>query len=385
MAEHPLIERARALAPQVLRERDEMERSRRLTDGLVQAMVDADLFRAWVPANLGGSEADPRIAVRMIEEVARVDGSAGWNLCVGATWGILAGFLRTDVAAEIFGRDKRAILAGTLNPTGRATAVEGGYRVRGRWAFGSGIAQAGFVLGNCVIYDGDKPRPGPNGQPDMKIMICPKSQCTVHDTWFVGGLKGTGSHDYSIEDVFVPEARSLVAFTGKAVHPGRLYSYPFSLFVVPLASVSLGIARGAIDTLLDLASKKTPTGAKNVLRERASTQSAVGRAESMLRSARAFLFEALEAMDTALATRHEATMDERAHLRLACAHAALTSVEIVGMMFDIGGATSNYESSPLERFARDARAAYQHIGLSHINFEIAGRVLLGLNPETPRF
>ena len=349
-------------------------------------MVDAGFYRLYVPRQLGGLEVHPVTFSRVIEEISRIDGATGWNLTVGAAYGAFAAFLREDVAREIYDPADRAILAGTINPTGRADAVDGGFRVTGRWAFGSGIKQANWVFGNCAVFDGDNRRDGPSGAPELRIVIFPADDCEVHDTWKVGGLRGTGSYDFSVANLFVPIERTLIAFTARPFQPGALYACPFiTIFAPTNAATALGMARGAIDTLKELAGAKTPTGSTGLLRDRAAIQSDVARAEALLLSGQAFLYNALDdLMDTNAAGR-EATMDQRATVRLASTHASISAAQAVDLMYNAGGASSIYETNPLERFFRDVHAATQHIAVVANNYEITGRVLLGLSPGTARF
>jgi alkylation response protein AidB-like acyl-CoA dehydrogenase len=149
--------------------------------------------------------------------------------------------------------------------TGKAVAGEGGYRVTGKWAFGSGIRHADWVYGNCVVYDGEQVRLDSAGKPVAPLMLFPVTACEIYDTWHVGGLRGTGSHDFSVKDLFVPEELSLIAFSGEASQPGTLFKFPFSLFAVLIAAAPLGIARGAISALVELAKAKRPTGTSALL------------------------------------------------------------------------------------------------------------------------
>jgi alkylation response protein AidB-like acyl-CoA dehydrogenase len=381
-----LVAAARNLGPLIREARDEIEANRHLPNSLVQAMANAGLFRMYVPRALGGFEVDPVTFSSVVEEVSRFDGAAGWNLTVGGVYGVLAGFLREDVAREIYCGPTPTIVAGSINPTGRAAAVDGGYRISGRWSFGSGINQANWITANCVVYEGDQRRVGPDGGPDMRVMFFPSTQCEIRDTWRVGGLRGTGSHDYVVDDIFVPEERSLIAFVAPPVQPGVLYASPFiTIFAASIAAPPLGMARGAIDSLHELALTKTPTGSSGLLRERASIQSDLARAEALVRAGKAFLYETLNDLEATAAAGETPTMEQRALVRIACAHAAISAAQAVDLMYNAGGATSIYESSPLERFFRDVHAATQHIGVVPNNYEIAGRVLLGLSPGTTRF
>jgi alkylation response protein AidB-like acyl-CoA dehydrogenase len=225
--------------------------------------------------------------------------------------------LREDAAGKIYGNNPDTVVAGGINPTGRAVADETGYMVAGRWAFGSGIRHADWVYGNCVVYDGERMRLDSAGKPVTRLMLFPVKACEIDDTWQVGGLRGTGSHDFGVKELFVPAELSVMAFAGNASQPGNLYKFPFSLFAVLIAAVPLGIARGAISALVELAKVKKPTGASSLLSERPSAQIAVARAEALLCSGRAFLFEALREMGHEIAASGEAGMKCRVALRLA--------------------------------------------------------------------
>jgi indole-3-acetate monooxygenase len=217
------------------------------------------------------------------------------------------------------------------------------------------------------------------------MMFFPTREVEIIDTWRVSGLRGTGSQDYRVTDLFVPEERSIGGFGDAAVQPGVLYALPLiTVFATSIAAVPLGIAQASIDALIDLAQSKTPTGSPALLRDKPMIQSEIGRAEAMLRSARAFLFESVQQLwDEAEAGN--LSLQRRAAVRLACAQVAATAKEVTPRMFDAGGGTALYESGPLERCSRDAQAAAQHITVSGNNFELAGRVVLGLDPGTPRF
>jgi len=278
------------------------------------------------------------------------------------------------------------VLAGTLNPSGKAVAVDGGYRVTGRWAYGSGITHSNWTIGSCIVHDGDRPRRDANGTPEVQLMIFPTSAVEIIDTWHVGGLRGTGSHDYRVADLHVSHDYALPGFTPAPTVTGTLYALPMiTVLGVAIAAVPLGIARAAIDALIELAQAKTPMGSAALLRDRPAVQADVGRAESLLRSARAFLFEALQELWDEVEGGAPASIGKRALVRLANARVATASAQVVCLMHKAGGGSSIYESNRLERCFRDVHAATQHIAVASGNYEIGGRVLLGLNPGTPRF
>jgi indole-3-acetate monooxygenase len=380
-----LIQKARDLAPLIRSCREEIDCSRQLPAALVESLRTEGLFRLFVPAKFGGYEVDPITFVKIIEELSAVDGATGWIVSVCAVGGLFAGFLSEHAAGKIYGDSADTVVAGGINPTGRAVADDTGYLVAGKWSFGSGIRHADWVYGNCVVYDGDRIRLDSAGKPVIRVMLFPARSCEIYDTWQVGGLRGTGSHDFAVKDLYVPAELSVTAFAGRASQPGDLFKFPFSLFAVLIAAVPLGIARGAISSFIELAKAKKPTGASSLLSERPTAQIAVARAEALLGSGRAFLFEALREMACEIAASGEAGMKCRAALRLACTQAAINAGQAVDLMFEAGGATSIYASCSLERHFRDIHAAMQHIAVSSTSLETAGRVILGLDPGTARF
>jgi alkylation response protein AidB-like acyl-CoA dehydrogenase len=374
-----LVGAARDLAPLIAECIEEGDEQRELAARLVGALAAAGLFKMWVPADLGGAEADFETFVDVVSEVARVDGSAGWIVFVHAVLGALAAYLPEAAAEEIYSSPE-SIVAGTLNPTGRAVPTEGGYVVTGRWTFGSGVTHCTWALGNCVVATD-----GVTGRPQLVIAMFPRSDCDVHDTWQVSGLRGTGSHDFSVADLFVPAERTFQAFTAATRRPGRLYACPFiTLFAATVATPALGIARGAIDSVIELASRKTPTGSNSLLQERPIAQTGIARAEAAFQSGRAFLVDAVARMVDQAQTG-KVSMRDRALVRIATAQAASNAVAAVALAFNVAGSTANELTSPLQRYSRDVHAATQHIGVVENNFEIAGRVLFGLDPGTPRF
>jgi len=380
-----LVLAARALAPTIRELRGDIERERSLPKSLVKEMTEAGFFTLWLARGLGGPELNVVDFVRVIEALSRADGSVGWCAMVAAALSIMSGYLDEGAAREICGGG-RAIIAGTINPTGKAVAVPGGFRVTGHWTYGSFVQHSTCALGNCIVHDGDTPRRSPAGAPDIRFMLFPTSAVEMLDTWHVAGLRGTGSHDFRVADLFVPEDHAVNPFTAKPVQRGALYAAPFiTLFGVALASVPIGIARAAIDAFIALAEAKTPMGATVRLRDKPAAQTDLGRAEALLRSARAFLFEAVRELWATLEAGDVPSMPQRAAARLAAAHAAASSAQAVDLLFNAAGGTALYEHNPLERCFRDVHATTQHIGTNAGNFEIGGRVLLGLDPGTARF
>nr|WP_294504942.1 acyl-CoA dehydrogenase family protein [uncultured Rhodopila sp.] len=375
-----LLDAARGLEPLVGSLRDGLDKARQLPPELVEAIGNAQLFSMWLPRALGGPELPPLSFLEVIEELSRQDGSVGWCTVIPAGYGRLAGGMAQDAASEIFGSG-RAVLVGTLNPAGKAEPVPGGYRVTGRWSYGSFITHSQWVLGGCMVQ-------GDSGAA-VRLCIFPRADVEVFDIWHVGGLRGTGSNDYQVTDVFVPEERAvpIPGFSPVPVQPGALYAVPMlATFVACIAIVTLGIARAAIEALMQIASAKTPTGSDSVLREKPSVQTDLARAEALVRSGRAFLFDALGACwDDALAGR-PATLQRRALVRLAGCQATQNAVQAVDLMYACGGGTSLFEGNRLERCFRDVHAGAQHFAVAPLsNLEPIGRVLFGLDPGRARF
>jgi alkylation response protein AidB-like acyl-CoA dehydrogenase len=380
---------ARGLAPLVDTLRDRFDLDRTLPPVLVDAMHAAGLFRMWVPQDLGGAELDPLSFLTVIEELARQDGSVGWCAVIPAGYARLAGALAEDVAREIFQGTGRGLLVGTLNPTGKAVAAPGGYQVTGRWNYGSFIGYGEWILGNCITQDASGPRRDNDGNPELRLCLFPRDAATVFDIWHVGGLRATGSNDFEVTDLFVPEAYTirLQEFQPPPLRPGPLYAVPMtSTFVSCIATVALGIGRAAIEALIEIASSKTSAGSATVLRDKALAQADVARAEALLRSGRAFLFDELGAMWNNTVAGRSISVQERAQVRLAAVHAAQCAIQATDLMYQLGGGASLFQGGRLERCFRDVHAAGQHVAVSPLsNLEPIGRVLLGMPPGMARF
>ena len=287
---HDAIAAAINLAPHIRAVREELEATRRVPPSLVQAINDAGLFRPYLPRAMGGSELPPLTVYRVIEEISKVDGSVGWCTMIASGVSLLSGWLRPDVGRALFGQPPDVRVAGSLRPEGQAYPVDGGYRIRGHWDFASGINHANWLLCTCAIMDGDTPRQTPAGAPATRVMLIPADAATIVDTWSVVGMCGTGSHDFIVDDVFVPAPHSF-SLTEPPQAPGPLY-HPRLLFVVLWTGTvanSLGIARGAMDAFIALATQARSTMSPTLLRDRALVQTQVAEAEAILSAARAYV------------------------------------------------------------------------------------------------
>lgn len=372
------VESARTIAGLARERAAEGERERKLSGDLVEAMIDAGFFRLCVPSSVGGGEADPATLVSVCEELARGDSAAGWCIAVMATAGMPAAYIPEEVAREIYG-DPRSVVGGVFAPRGRAVVQGESYRVTGRWPFSSGVDHCTWVMGGCVVEEDGAPRLLESGRPDVELTLFSKEDVQVIDTWNVSGLRATGSHDIAVEDLTVSRDRATSVITRQPLADGPLYTFPpFGLLALTIAGTALGIARAAIEDLIELAGGKVPTGSARALAERPVTQTRIAQAEATLLSARAFLYEAIASAWDAAESRGTVSIEHRAALRLAATHATAASASAVDTAYDLGGGTAIYETSPLQKRFRDVHAATQHMLIGPSTWELTGRLMLGL-------
>jgi alkylation response protein AidB-like acyl-CoA dehydrogenase len=378
----PLVEAARGLVPTIREASAEIEAGRRLPLRIVAALKEAGIIRMAMPRAWGGPEAGIVTQFRVIETLSMADASVGWCAYIGSVGGFFTAFLDQDVARTMYA-DLDAVTAGAAAPSGRAVVVDGGYRVSGRWKFGSGIQHADWVNSGCVVYDGDTPRLDAAGRPETCLCFLPPAACEIIDTWTTTGLRGSGSHDYVIHDAFVPAERVLSLATSPVRRPGTLYAYR-RMFIFNHAAVALGIARASIDALIDLASAKT-TGDRTTLRDEAYVQAAVARAETITGSARGYAMEVVRHIWDTLEAGGELSPADQARFRLAITHAHAAALETVDLVYRIGGGSSVYADSRLDRCLRDIHTISGHSVTSPKTYETAGRILLGLDSGTALF
>ena len=372
-----LLDAVRALGPLVEAERASLDRDRALPAPLVDALVNAGLFRLWTPRRLGGAELDPVSGLRVIATVAALDGSVGWNVMVASAHGFLAGRLPSRAAREVFG-DRRAVVAGQLEPGGTAEAVRGGYRVSGTWRFASGCRHATWLLAHCVVAE--RPRGRASARPTTRLVFVPAERARIHDTWRVSGLRGTGSHDYSLERVTVPGAYAVDVYADEPTRPERLYAFPVIPFVTAaVGAVPVGIARGAIEDFARLARTRRRGG--RPLAEDPAVQRGLAHAEIHARSAESLLVQAVDDMWRTVTRGKPPTLEQRAQVRMGCVNAGVAAAAAVDIVWGLAGSGAIFEAAGLERRFRDVHVATQHVALAPRTLEVAGRVLLGLDPQ----
>jgi indole-3-acetate monooxygenase len=383
-----LLSSISAIEPLIRAHVEEAERNRHLSQPVVMALKKAGLFRMYIPQALGGLEVPPQTLYRVIEAIARIDGSTGWCTFIGGVIGVFGAFLPDAVAEQIFGTDPEVVLGGALFPPGTATVCNGGYRVSGRWSYASGCHHCSWLVGGCTVLENGQRRL--NGEvPEMRVAYVPRSKATiVEESWQVSGLAGTGSNDFILEEVFVPEdhTHSLGPRLPRGKHfQGPLYTtYPLlSAFGFPMGAVAIGIAQGAIDAVMTLAQTKKPGGQSDTLRDRAVFHFQLADAVALVESARAWLYSSVEQAWNVALTGRPATREERGHLTLAAANATRSAAAATDIAYTTAGGTANYLKSPLQRSLRDIHALTQHTQTSPQQWERGGRLLLGLDPLYP--
>jgi alkylation response protein AidB-like acyl-CoA dehydrogenase len=375
-----LVAAARALAPRIEAEADRIEHDRAIPRDLVDALIDAGLFRMMLARSLGGLELDLPTYVKVIEEVARADASVAW--CLGQGNGLLNYVTYADptAAREVFAGG-RTILAngpGEGNRPGRAVPdpVHGGYRVTGKWNFASGFPHATWLLAVCDIEGSED-----GGKPDQRLMLVPKSSVTEHDVWHVSGLRGTGSQSFSLSDEFVPSARAIRVAPETRRQTGPLYHFTNNGFFGPaFGSVALGIAHASLASLVEFAAGKVPRGVDRSIRENATVQLSVAQAHARLCAARSYLHQTLrEVWDSVLASG-ELRVDQQVAVRLASTHATHEAAAVVDTAYLLAGSNAIFEDRPFERRFRDVHAVTQQLQARRAHYEHVGAYLLGLEP-----
>lgn len=371
---------ARGFTSELRKRAEEIETARRLPRELSDRFAGAGLYRMCVPEVYGGLECSPAETMEAIEILARADGASAWCVFIGATSGSVLALLPESSAREVFASPE-TLLSGVFAPRGKAVAVDGGFRVDGQWQWGSGTQNADWILAGCQVIRDGKPELLRNGTPRSRMMLVPAEQVEFVDTWYVSGLSGTGSTDFAIRDAFVPDGHAIgLGVDGPLPRP--LYAFPqFGLLGMGIAAVTLGLARAAIDELIEIAGGKHPSGSARPLAARPATQSEVSKSEATLRSARAFYYEAIEDAWQAAQNLGRIDTDHRRDIRLATTHAVQACAEAVDRMYNLGGGSSVYRRSPLQRIFRDVHVATQHMMVSPATLELTGRLLLGVETD----
>ena len=361
---------------------DEAESLRTLPPDAVATVRSLGLFWLKTPASLGGTPLPPLEFCDVIEELAYTDVSTAWAAMIGAgCCGLVGGWLPEAGAQRVFTPtdDGLPVVAGQLAPRGTGKPVAGGYVVTGRWGFSSGILHADWLLGafktDSAAGDGAA-SDGGTGFGRMVVFAVPKSDAEVIDNWYVAGLQGTGSLDFRVDDLFVPEEMTYDLGI-PAVRGGDLFRLGMPAFVSnEVPPLCVGLARRALDDMTELALKTVRFPGGPTVGERAVFHKELGRAETKLRAARLVHREAMADCWEMACAGDPPSEELQLAVTAASVFAVETAAEVVSDLFRYGGGRVLALSNPMQRHLRDALAARQHLALSEEGYEAAGRYRL---------
>ena len=381
-----LLKTVEGMLPAIREAAADVDAQRTLPEWLVQQLADAGVFRMLLGKEHGGLEADPVTTAKVIEAISSANASVGWvAMILSATPYWVAAYLEEDVGREFFRVDPPVVIGGTLVPHGRALKTDGGWRLTGQWPFASGCNHANWMSTGSWMYDGDEPILEENGNPMWRLFLSPASDCKILDTWHTTGLQGTGSHDYTMEDVFVP-GRLVIKHPaqGKPRRVEPYYSYPV-MSVPMMSAVSLGAAQAAVDGLIELLREKVDLRNSRPVSGDLEKQVDLAKTEFLVGSARAYLYDNLGQVWAQIQEGKEIPMDLRGRLRTACTSAVAASIQAVDLAYAAAGATSIYASSELERCFRDVHTAAAHAFIRPATLADGGKLLLGQEPDFKMF
>ena len=376
-----LLDKVKAIAPTLRSHAAEAETARRVSQPVVDAMRQAGLYRMARPTAFGGLELDPVSMFRVVEEVARHDSAAGWTLQLSLAVESCLAWLPDAGAAEILEGHPEVIFGASFTPTGgQAIPVAGGYRLTGQWPFVSGAHDVRWFLFQPRLMDGDQPRINAQGAPMQIWAFLPAQHATILDTWHTMGMRGTGSHDVAVTDVFVPERHT--APLVPLERPGTAYQGPlYRLTIWPpialLAPPALGVARAALDDLLALARAKTPSYTGSTLSARQVVQRQVAEAEATLGAGRAYLYTTFQATWEAAVQGTAITLEQKLQMQLATTHANVAAAKTVDLVHAAAGTSAIRNEYRFQQYFRDAHTMTQHAFSSASRYESVRALMLG--------
>jgi alkylation response protein AidB-like acyl-CoA dehydrogenase len=378
-----ILARAKAISPRLRERSEEIERQRRLPAEVVEMLRGTGVFRMGFSSEWGGPELTSIEQTEVIEALSYGDASAGWCAMIGMDTGLYARFLEGSVAKEMF-PSLDMITAGLLFPIGRAERVPGGYRLTGRWPFGSGITHCDWVVSGAFIYRDGQPEPSPSGDPhDSRLMMVPSEQVEVIDTWHTTGLAGSGSCDYTITDVFVPEEHTL---TFNTVRNGSGPLAQPEVHMRNMPGVPLGVARAALDHVREIASTRVHPATGAAWADNYRMQVTLAECEADFVATRNAVYGTMRRQWEVLSeggTLDDLSPDERAALPLSRLHCFRTARSIVSRLYDLLQTASIYRPSPMDRWLRDTMTMCQHIIAQDRILQSVGAYLLGGTPDFP--
>lgn len=378
-----MLEAAKSVVSMIRANLRQIDSECQLPADLAEVMAAKSLFGLYVPKALGGPELDPITAFPVVETISQVDGSAGWCCFNGTALTSAVSRITVEAAKELFGDPPVVRASGSARSGGTAAVTEGGYIVSGRWNYLSGVDHAKCLVLNCDLVDEKGPLLEEDGTPVSLVAFVPLEAGTVHLVWNTMGMRGTASNDASYSDLFVPTSHTYNRMA-PGVHDSPLYNPQTALLLswTLAAANALGIARGAMNSFMELAGVGTTQSARS-LRERSEVQTTFGECEAIIGAGRSYVLSAVGSMWESQVAKSSDLMDKAVHGRLAIAHAIRRSVDVVNKLFYMAGTGAIHESNELERFFRDMHVSGQHISGLHSNYQLAGQELLGAPTDAP--
>ena len=377
-----LIADIREFEPLLRAEKEKAEVERRMSNRVVNELRRRDYYRMYRPRERGGLGFDPVSGFRVVEELSRIDSAVGWNVAIANACECFGAYLDDQTTAKIFG-PADTVLAGGLFPPRKAVPVEGGFRVSGKSLFNSNCHAANWLLVEALIFDGDEQRLDNDGNPLGLFMFIPSSDAEIIDNWDTLGMRGTGSHDVDIRDVFVPESHTAplvpLETAGSAAYSGPMHRLTFWPPVAINGVPALGIAQAAIDDFIELAASKVHAYTTNTLRDRPIVQLRLAKAQAKIRAARAYLYDTFNTSWDVAVAGDFLTIDQKADCQQAATHAIVASAEAVELIHSIAGTAAIRKDAPFERYFRDIHVITQHAFVCESRFEAVGQIRLGLD------
>lgn len=381
---HPLVAAARDLAGPIAVSADTVESERRVSDAMIEQLSDAGFFRCLVPKEYGGDEVDPLVVHDALAILGAADASTAWVAMIILANPCFFGNAVSGTAwSETYGRNPDLRSAGTVAPVGKAVVVDGGYRVTGRWGYGSGSEHCSHLISGCIVHDGDTPRIGPDGNPELRCVLHSTADCTIlRDSWDTTGLCGSGSFDYAVEDLYVPDDWTFIL--GDTANPLQNPMYGFrGLPFFLLSGLVLGMADAALRFVRELA--LTKRRGPVLMREDPSVQVRIAEAEVLYGGARTFVREISQEILDTLHAGAALTPEQRGRYRLATSNCVDSAARIIDMMYKTAGGSAIHTGVPLERLFRDIHTAQTHIQVNDLTYIKSARLLLGLDPQDVLF
>jgi indole-3-acetate monooxygenase len=381
-----LLEIAESLSALIESHADKAETECRLSDDVIQGLKDKGLYATLVPACLGGHETDLVTALLVARELCRADGSTGWCFMAQMCWNSAVGAYMGDAAVNEIFKDNNAnvIVAGQGMPNGTAEIVDGGHIVSGRWRFGSGIAHADFIQFGCILTRNGKSLIHKNGSPQIRLCATRLENVEVIEDWDVMGLRGTGSHDYQVKELFVPDEFGYDTNETKPLRGGRIYSLGLkNTTALGHTAFGLGVGRRALNELNKLINQRRGS-AYGFVGDITSFQKDYAIAELKLRGLDVLAVDVWAAVQKSLDQNEEPSMKQIAMVRALTRHVHEVVADVISFAYKVAGG-AGLRGGALQRCFRDIHAGTQHVLVSHQITEAAGKVLLGFNEEEEKW